>query len=128
MRKKFSSIVSLYGNSITTHQLVGPIPMTMIKGETKVKSWISWDNRSYTLNNLYEPFENHIFGVGFQVVVNSGEERLNKIVDNFWNCKIGSFVWVMMINRLHVSLPWLVIVIFIHVIASMQPRFRNVGK
>ncbi len=102
--------VSLYGNSITLHQPIGPIPMIMIKGETKVKSWISWDNRSYTLKSFYEPFENHICGVGFQVVVNSGEERLNKIVDNFWNCKIGSFVWVIVINPLHGSLPWLAIV------------------
>jgi hypothetical protein len=50
----------------------------MIKGETKVKSWISWDNRSYTLKSFYEPFENHICGIGFQVVVNSGEERLEQ--------------------------------------------------
>jgi len=78
--------------------------MIIIEDETKYKSWISWDNRFHSLKGFCGPFENHICGVGFEVVVNSDEERYNKIVENFQNCMIESFVHVIMVNPLNVSL------------------------
>jgi hypothetical protein len=83
--------------------------LIIIEDETKYKSWTSWDNKFHTLKGFYGPFENHICGARFEVVVNSDEERYNKIADNFQICKIGSFVHVIMVNPLHVSLSQLAI-------------------
>ncbi len=83
--------------------------MIIIENETKYKSWISWDSRFHTLKEFCGPFENHIYGARFEVVVNNDEKKYNKIVENFQICKIGSFAHVIMVNPLHVSLSQLAI-------------------
>jgi len=88
------------------------VPIILAEDKTKIKGCIAWDHCCNTLVGFYGTKKEHIYLSNYREVVGAEEElEYKKIVDTFHNNWIGSFARIVMVNPLHESLPWLVLVV-----------------
>ena len=97
----FASVAEIYKGAKLAHGIVGPIPVILAEDETKVKGRIMWDQKYDTLAGFCGIENNHVCVSDFRLIVGSGSDGYNNIVDSFSNKRVGGFARV-------VNLSWLI--------------------
>ena len=107
----FASVAEIYKGVKLGHGIVGLIPIILAKDETKVKGRLVWDQKYDTLAGFCGIENNHVCVSNFRLIVGSGSDGYNNIVDSFSNNHVGGFARIVMVNPLHQSLLRLVLVV-----------------
>ena len=111
LKEIFIVVAAIYKDAKSTLNIVGPVLVSLVEDETKVKDRVGWKSKWDTLAGFYGPKDDYVCVTLFKPEVGSGKDGYNKILETFRYSQIGGFGRVIVVNPLLDKLPHLVLTV-----------------
>ncbi|MCO5555170.1 hypothetical protein L7F22_008713 [Adiantum nelumboides] len=108
----FDVVGKILSNAKSKHGIASRIPIIIVEDETTIKRRIRWNAKDDTLIGFCgSKGENHQCCSNDIITIGEGSQGYEKIINAFQNHEIGNYARLLIVNRVHESLPRLALVV-----------------